>query len=398
MAVGFAVVIVVAVIVALLVRTDGDDQAVRTDTSTTTEAGSPTTATPTSALTSEVPTSAAAAAGPCDPAAAISQWSLRRRLGQLLMIGVTPTSAEGARQAAASGVGGVFVERTPKSTAVYTSGGLKGLKTPDGVPLAVAADDEGGVVQSIESLDGNLPSARKLSDAGPEEIERLVRVRASRLKSYGVTIDLAPVVDLDDDDQGVIGTRSFSPDPAVATADALAFARGLRSEGLTPVFKHFPGHGRASGDSHKSTVTTPPLAELKKHDLVPYQTVLKEPGAWVMLGHLDVPGLTNGEPASVSPEAIALLRDGFGFDGVVMSDELAGMAAITGRYPLAEAIRRFLDGGGDVALWNGPTASIASVLKVLEADVKDGSLDETKVNAAVQKVLAAKSYDPCAAT
>lgn len=214
-----------------------------------------------------------------------------------------------------------------------------------------------------------------------------------------MTVDLAPVVDLDDDDLGVIGTRSFSADPAVAIDDALAFARGLRSQELTPVFKHFPGHGRASGDSHKTAVTTPPLAELQKHDLIPYRTVLREvPGAWVMVGHLDVPDLTNGEPASVSPEAIGLLRDDFGFAGVVMSDELAGMAAVSGRYPLEEAIRRFLDGGGDVALWNGPTASIASVLKVLEADVKDGSLDEAKVNAAVQRVLAAKGVDPCAAT
>ena len=145
-------------------------------------------------------------------------------------------------------------------------------------------------------------------------------------------------------------------------------------------------------------MTTPPLADLQKHDLVPYRTVLKEPGAWVMVGHLDVPDLTRGEPASVSSEAIGLLRDDFGFAGVVVSDELGGMTAVSGRYPLEEAIRRFLDGGGDVALWNGPISSIDRVLKVLEADVADGSLTETKVNASVQRVLAAKGFDPCAAT
>ena len=81
----------------------------------------------------------------------------------------------------------------------------------------------------------------------------------------GITVDFAPVVDVTDaDDDTVIGDRSFSDDPAKVTALAGAYARGLREAGILPVLKHFPGHGRASGDSHKTGVVTPPLDELKK--------------------------------------------------------------------------------------------------------------------------------------
>ena len=71
------------------------------------------------------------------------------------------------------------------------------------------------------------------------------------MQKLGITVDFAPVVDVTDaPDDTVIGDRSFSADPAVVTAYAGAYARGLRDAGLLPVLKHFPGHGHASGDSH----------------------------------------------------------------------------------------------------------------------------------------------------
>ena len=94
----------------------------------------------------------------------------------------------------------------------------------------------------------------------------------------------------------VIGDRSFSDDPKRVTEYADAFAAGLRDGGVLPVFKHFPGHGHAGGDSHRTSVSTPPLAALRADDLLPYRTLLSSGPVAVMVGHLNVPGLTNGSP------------------------------------------------------------------------------------------------------
>ena len=166
------------------------------------------------------------------------------------------------------------------------------------------------------------------------------------MRGLGITIDFAPVVDVTDaPDDTVIGDRSFSSDPAVVTAYAGAYARGLRDAGLLPVLKHFPGHGHGSGDSHTGGVTTPPLDQLQNDDLVPYRTLVSAAPVGVMVGHLQVPGLTGDQPASLSRAAVQLLRTGTGykapaFDGPVFSDDLSSMAAINEHYTVPDAVLR----------------------------------------------------------
>ena len=111
---------------------------------------------------------------------------------------------------------------------------------------------------------------------------------------------------------------------------------------MLPVLKHFPGHGHGSGDSHKGGVVTPPLDELQNNDLVPYRTLVTEAPVAVMVGHMQVPGLTGDDPASLSPAAYGLLRSGgYGgpaFGGLVFSDDLSSMGAINQRYGVADAV------------------------------------------------------------
>ena len=122
----------------------------------------------------------------------------------------------------------------------------------------------------------------------------------------------------------------------MVTDYAGAYARGLRDAGLLPVLKHFPGHGHGSGDSHTGSVTTPPIADLQTTDLVPYRTLTAQLPVGVMVGHMEVPGLTGSDPASLSPAAYALLRSGdYGgppFNGPVFTDDLSSMQAISDRF------------------------------------------------------------------
>ncbi|MEO8815236.1 MAG: glycoside hydrolase family 3 N-terminal domain-containing protein, partial [Mycobacterium sp.] len=207
----------------------------------------------------------------------------------------------------------------------------------------------------------------------------------------------APVVDVVEsttDDDTVIGDRSFGSDPAKVTAYAGAYAQGLRDAGLLPVLKHFPGHGHGSGDSHTAgAVVTPPLKQLQDSDLVPYRTLVTQAPVAVMMGHLEVPGLTD-DPASLSPAAVRLLRTGTdyhgpAFKGLVFSDDLSSMAAINEHYGVAEAVLHSLQAGVDVALWV-TTDEVPAVLDRLGQAVAAGELKREGLDASLARVAAVK--------
>lgn len=332
----------------------------------------------------------------CTQANAIADMPIRDRLAQLLVVGVEAGSSDAALSVVRSEhVGGLFLPGD--ATGLLTGGALKQVRAASPIPPIVAVDDEGGRVQRVASLEGSIPSAREMAATmSPHEVYELARQRGQALAERGVTMDLAPVLDVSSQpDDAVIGDRSFSPDPAVVAEYGAAFARGLRDAGIVPVFKHFPGQGHAAGDSHKGTATTPALSELAEVDLVPYRKLLGRANATVMLGHLNVPGLTeSGVPASLSPAAVRLLREEFGFDGLIMTDDLYAMDAVRDRYSLPEAARMALAAGADMALMIS-SAKLDAVLDHLEGAVADGTLSEERVNEAVAHVLRTKHVKLC---
>ena len=318
----------------------------------------------------------------------------RQRLGQLVMVGVDPTSTSHARQVVETeGVGGIFVGGDDPT--LISSGVLGELSGPAGIEPFVAVDDEGGRVQRIEMLVGDIPSARQLAaSSSPEEIRQLAEERGAQLRDYGINVDFAPVLDVSEQaDSEVIGDRSFGSEPDTVVLHAEAFAAGLTESGVMAVYKHFPGHGHAEGDSHLGTSQTPPVSDLGP-DLAPYEALLgRHPDTAVMVGHLTVPGLTDGEPATISPPAInGLLRGEMGYDGLVFTDELGGMKAISDRFGPSEATRLAITAGADVALFAHPT-DVEGLLDDLEASLVSGELPREVVDRALGRVLRAKGHD-----
>jgi beta-N-acetylhexosaminidase len=252
----------------------------------------------------------------------------------------------------------------------------------------------------LSSLIGSSPAPRVLAQTStPDQVYQLALDWGHKMRNLGITIDFAPVVDVTDvPADTVIGDRSFSAHPAVVTQFAGAYARGLRDAGVLPVLKHFPGYGGASGDSHDGAVVTPPLDDLQKSDLVPYRTLVAQAPVGVMIGHLQVPGLTGRDPASLSPAAIGLLRNGGGyggppFDGPVFTDDLFFARAINGRYDVAEAVLRALQGGADNAL-SLSTEQVPAVLDRLESAVVGGQLSMAGIDASVLRMAAVKGPNP----
>ncbi len=331
----------------------------------------------------------------CAPVAA--GLTPRQKLAQRLMVGVSGNDpAATARLVLSTQVGGIFVDGTADT--LLTGQALRGVQAVSRLPLAVAVDDEGGRVQRIRALNGDLPSARALATSqSPAGVREAARDRGVALAARGITMNLAPDVDVSDQPRtGFIGDRSFSDDPAAVTAYAAAYAQGEHEAGVFTVLKHFPGHGHANGDSHVDRVTTPPLDQLTADDLVPYADLIKPGGALadpahtgVMVGHLDVPGLTDDRPSSLTPATYQLLRDTDRFDGVAITDDLGALKAIVDDLTLPDAVVSALAAGADVALWT-TGEPVPSVLDALEQALTSGALDAAANDKAVQRVLAAK--------
>jgi len=348
---------------------------------------------------SVVPLKAPAPAAPAPPVCGDpTTLPTRDKLAQLLMVGVRD-GADARAVVENHHVGGIFIGSwTDRS--MLTDGSLPDYANAGPLPLAVSVDEEGGRVDRLASLIGPAPSARVLAQTKtPDEVYQLALDRGRQMRGLGITVDFAPVVDVSDQgDDTVIGDRSFSNDPAVVTTYAGAFARGLREAGVLPVLKHFPGHGHGSGDSHTAgAVTTPPLDQLMQSDLVPYRTLTTEGPVAVMIGHLEVPGLTGETPASLSPAAVQLLRSGGyggpGFNGPVFTDDLSSMAAISSHYGVAEAVLRALQAGADQALWV-TTDEVPAVLDRLEKAVNGGELSLQAVDGSLVRMVGIKGLSP----
>ncbi|MEV7092034.1 glycoside hydrolase family 3 N-terminal domain-containing protein [Amycolatopsis sp. NPDC051045] len=334
------------------------------------------------------PTSRLARPGDC--ASLVDGLDVRGQVAQLVIVGVSGDNpAATVSLVRDHQVGGIFIGGN--ATALLKDRSLAAVQAVARVPVAVSVDEEGGRVQRIDDLDGDLPSARTMAATkSPDEVRALAAERGRQLRARGVTVDFAPDTDVTDaPDDDVIGDRSFSPDPARVKTYAKAFAAGLRDAGVQPVLKHFPGHGHGSGDSHKGTVVTPPLDRLRAVDLVPYRGLADYGPVAVMVGHLDVPGLTDGVPASVSPAAYRLLRGEFGFTGPVVTDDLGAMKAITAQYSLPEAVLKALQAGADEALWSSG-GRVDAVLDRLVTAVQAGELPKARVQESVARVLRGK--------
>jgi beta-N-acetylhexosaminidase len=349
------------------------------------------------------PTMAAApAAEPPAPAcgdgpALLANMSTRDKLAQLLMVGVT--GAADARAVVSNHrVGGIFIGSWTDMS-MLSDGTLPAIAESGPLPLAVSVDEEGGRVSRLAPLIGSQPSPRVLAASHtPDEVYNIALERGQAMRKLGITIDFAPVVDVTNaPDDTVIGDRSFGSDPTVVTDYAGAYARGLRDAGLLPVLKHFPGHGHGSGDTHTGSVVTPPIADLQTNDLIPYRTLTTQAPVGVMVGHIQVPGLTGSDPASLSPAAYALLRSGDyggpGFNGPVFTDDLSSMQAISDRFGVAEAALRGLQAGADIALWV-TTDEVPAVLDRLEKAVAAGELNMSQVDGSVLRMAAVKGPNP----
>lgn len=224
------------------------------------------------------------------------------------------------------------------------------LTAAAGRPLVLALDEEGGDVTRLDTVRGSsVPGSAALGFLDdPAATEEVYAAVGARLAEAGLTLNLAPVADVNVDPRNpVIGVRSFSAGPAVAARQVAAAVRGLQRSGVAACAKHFPGHGATSADSHHEVATVDrSLDQLHDVELAPFRAAIGAGTRAIMTGHLLVPALDD-EIATVSSRiATGLLRDTLGFEGAVVTDALE-MKAVSATLGMVEGFVRALIAGAD---------------------------------------------------
>lgn len=315
----------------------------------------------------------------------------RAKVASLMVVGVD--NYDDALRKLQQGVGGIFITSWANPELLTTPGrNIVALREAVGRPFSVSIDYEGGRVQRHEHVIGTRVSAREMAATmSPEQVEHYARELGNSLRWHGVTVNYAPVLDVDAAGLDIVGDRAFSTDPHTSGEYGAAFARGMGAAGITPVFKHFPGHGQASGDTHLELAVTPPLEQVIAHDLPPYAVALNHSQGAVMVGHMVVPGLGDGStPSSLDPAVYELLRSGnypggVPFGGVAYTDDLTGMAAITDRWSLPQAVVAAVRAGADQPLFSSG-GGLTAAIDALDVAVTAGEISGERLNTAAHRV------------
>jgi beta-N-acetylhexosaminidase len=256
------------------------------------------------------------------------------------------------------------------------------------LPLLVSTDQEGGRVQRITDGVSDRPAQQSLAGLTPTALRCSYFTLGHQLRALGVNQDFAPVADVVRTRTGVIGDRSFGPDPSLDATDVQQAVAGLQAAGVLATLKHWPGHGSTATDSHAAlAVIRESARQWRAVDRVPFQAAASTAAA-IMVGHLALPALDpSGRPATLSPLLVnGQLRDALGYRGLTVTDSLY-MQPMQATGSPGQVALRALAAGMDLLL-ESPDVPAAEQ-QVLGA-LRSSPAVRTQVVAAVQHILAAK--------
>ncbi|GCE20512.1 glycoside hydrolase family 3 protein [Dictyobacter kobayashii] len=264
------------------------------------------------------------------------------------------------------------------------------------LPISMAIDQEGGNVDRLQQLDGPRPSAAALG--ATNDIQKVTAAGiqdAQDLSSYGITLNLAPVVDVDNSVSSEMhqDMRTFGTTPEVVSRMAGAYLQGLQqSQKVVGTLKHFPGLGDATVDPH---VGLPSIqrtkSELEAIDWAPYRTLIKQGQVHaIMVTHEIVPAIDASKPSSLSSKLVTgILRDEMGYQGVIMTDSLT-MAGITAYYTPDQAAAMAIEAGSDIIMGAASPNDVAQMINGIKQALNNGGIQPSRIDESVRRILMMK--------
>jgi beta-N-acetylhexosaminidase len=332
------------------------------------------------------------------PAAGTKALTPEQLAGQHVVFpfaGLTPPRALLARIRRGEAAGVIFLGSnlgTPAQVRALTRR-LRAVPRPRALraPLLLMVDQEGGSVQRLPG--GPSRSAPAMAATGEPAVARAEgRATAATLRAAGMNVDLAPVVDVVRPESALHAEgRGFGFGPRSASRFGAAFARGLREGGVAATAKHFPGFGAAVANTDTGAVRiAAPLRELRAVDRPPFRAAIEAGASLVMVSSAIYPALS-AAPAVLSPRVVQReLREGLGFDGVTISDDLEAPAFDARGGPSGAALQA-TRAGVDLLLFARTYAGAARASAALASAIRSGSIDRDALDASLQRVLALRS-------
>ena len=348
-------------------------------------AGAPTTGAPAAACVTQV----------------LGNLTLAQRVGQLFVVGVDGNIA-GPELTAAEHTyhfGSLLLNETAVGTAALaTATAAMQELAPSGtggVRFFIAANQEGGQIQQLSGPGfAVMPSELVQGTWAPGTLRTAATNWGTDLRAAGVNLDLAPVMDVVPQrtaaSNAPIGAldREFGFDPVTNGEHGTAFIQGMAAAGVMTVAKHFPGLGRVTGNTDFTSNVVDNVTTANDPDLNSFRDAVGAGVPMVMVALATYTKIDPTELAVFSPAVMRLLRDGLGFNGVIVSDDM-GEAAAVQSVPVANRATGFLTAGGDLVTSQSLAPAEQMAAGVLAKASGDAAFRAT-VNAAAQRVLTAK--------
>lgn len=321
--------------------------------------------------------------------------SLRRQIGQLLVMGFEATSfaphlASMLKELQPAGV--ILFARNLES-AQQTHALLAACRKALLVPPFLCVDMEGGTVDRLKNIMAPAPSAASVFASGSKAwFTRHGKLIGAECRALGFNTDFAPTLDLAfAPSRPVLGSRAVSSDPAQAAAYARLFLRGLRSAGVLGCGKHFPGLGEGALDTHNELpMIQKPWEALWQQDLVPYR-LLRHELPFVMVGHASYPNVSGAKvPASISHKWITeILRNQIGYRGLIISDDME-MGAVLAAGSIEHAAVESIRAGADIVLVSHKEQLVRRACEALLREAEHNHAFARRVAAAATHVVGFK--------
>jgi len=327
----------------------------------------------------------------------MSPSALRRQVGQLLIAGfnghqIPPELRSLAKEFSLGGVI-LFARNVAEPEQVAELAFDAARLVPD-LPLWVSIDQEGGRVARLKEPFTEWPPMATLGRSGDVKLaERFAKALATELKTVGITLDYAPVLDIHTNPKNpVIGDRALAEKAADVARLGAAIVRTLQAEGIAACGKHFPGHGDTSTDSHAELpLVEHPPDRLRQVEFVPFKAAIDAGVATIMTAHVLVPSIDEKRPATLSRRVVYdLLREELKYQGVILSDDLE-MKAVAKEYEVPRAATLAIGAGCDgVLICSGDHDTQAAALEAIVHAVEDESLSMKRIDDALMRQRRAK--------
>ena len=321
----------------------------------------------------------------------VSKMTIEEKVGQLFLVRYSKNDVEYLSNFYPGGYI-LFAKDFDNHTKEEMKKELETVQNQNKYPLILGVDEEGGYVTRVSRY----PEYRKekfkapkdyYEEGGYELLEKMEREKSELLKSIGLNLNLAPVVDISTDEKDFIYNRSFGKDSEKTSEFAEKMVEYANNNNINSTLKHFPGYGN-NKDTHTGiAVDEREYQSFVDNDYKPFEAGIKAKVPSILVSHNIVKCIDENYPSSLSKKVISELRNKLKFTGIIMTDDLA-MDAVKSYVEDEKAATMAINAGNDMII----TSDFMSMKNELLKSVENKEIKEETINKAVTRIIAWKLY------